>query len=102
MVKSIIILTLLALSLVLALPAQASFCRHVKVQNSDRVICIQSIKRSAKNYWEYRAQVSVDGVERAVEIYNCRDRIRVRSDGTAVRFEPNGAGDLICNVLKKK
>ncbi|HIK29624.1 MAG: hypothetical protein N3E45_16075 [Oscillatoriaceae bacterium SKW80] len=100
--KSFIILTVLALSLAIALPAQASFCRHVKVKDSERVICIENIKRSAKNYWEYRAQVSIDGVKRKVEIYNCRNRIRIQSDGTVVRFQPNGAGELICSILNKR
>lgn len=100
--KSFVILTILALSLVSALPAQASFCRHVKVKDSEHVICIENIKRSAKNFWEYRAKVSVDGVKRKVEIYNCRERIRVQSDGTVVPFQPNGAGELICSLLNKK
>lgn len=78
------------------LPASAtSFCRTL----SDRPICILNIKRSAKHHWEYRAVVSVDGVVRPIERYNCRDRLRVRQDGKVVRFEPNGTGELICNLV---
>lgn len=95
--KYIALLLVLALSFSVALPAEASFCRH----SSDRVICVLSIKRSAKNYWEYRAAVSVDGVKRPIEVYNCRQRVRVRKDGTAVPFQPKGAGELICSALKK-
>lgn len=95
--KYIALLLLVTLWFAVALPAQASFCRT----SNNRVICIKSIKRSAKNYWEYRAAVSIDGVERPIEVYNCRDRLKIRPDGTIVRFESNGAGELICNLLKK-
>jgi len=95
--KLIVVLLLLGLSLLAVPPVEAkSFCRPI----SDRSICILSIKRSAKNYWEYRAVVSVDGVARPLEIYNCRDRLRVRQDGKVVRFEPNDAGELICNLIR--
>ncbi|MBW4493612.1 MAG: hypothetical protein KME26_11115 [Oscillatoria princeps RMCB-10] len=97
MVKNITLLLVLALSFSFALPAEASFCRH----SNDHLICVLSIKRSAKNYWEYRAAVSVDGEKRPIEIYNCRQRVRVRKDGTAVPFQPKGAGELICSALKK-
>jgi hypothetical protein len=95
--KFIALLLCLTLSFAVALPAEASFCRN----SSDRVICITYIKRSAKNYWEYRATVSVDGVERPIEVYNCRDRIRVRQDGIVVPFESNGPGELICSFFQK-
>ncbi|WP_322111900.1 hypothetical protein [Aerosakkonema funiforme] len=95
--KYICLLLLLMLCFAVALPAEASFCR----QTNDRLICVLRIDRSAKNHWEYRAIVSVDGVERPMQLYNCRDRITVRKDGTVVPFEPNGPGKLICSVLHK-
>lgn len=86
----------LLLSIIPVSPAVAKpFCRTV----GDREICILSIKRSAKNYWEYRAAVSIDGVARPLETYSCRDRLRVRQDGKVARFEPNGVGELICNLI---
>ncbi|HEY9693546.1 MAG TPA: hypothetical protein V6D15_15155 [Oculatellaceae cyanobacterium] len=91
------LLLLLALSFTVALPADASFCRNY----NNRSICILSIQRSAKYYWEYRAAVSIDGVERPIEVYNCRDRTRLSKDGNLAPFEPNGAGDLICNLINK-
>ena len=96
MVKFIALLLFLTLSFGVALPAEASFCRNF----NDRSICILSIKRSAKNYWEYRASVSVNGVERPIEVYNCRDRVRIRKDGVVVPFEPDGPGQIICNFFK--
>lgn len=97
MIKFIALLLFLTLSFTLALPAFASSCRNA----NDHLICIVSIKRSAKNYWEYRASVSIDGVERPIEVYNCRDRVRFRNDGTVVPFEPDGAGEFICSFFKR-
>ncbi|HEY9665419.1 MAG TPA: hypothetical protein V6C91_01380 [Coleofasciculaceae cyanobacterium] len=91
------LLLLLMLSFAIALPAEASVCRN----SSDHSICILSIKRSAKNYWEYRATVSIDGVERPIEIYNCRDLVRVRQDGTVVPFEPHDPGEFICSFFQR-
>lgn len=96
-IKLITIVLILLLSFTIAQPTQAAFCRTDK----DNTICILSIKRSAKNYWEYRASVKVNGVTRPIEIYNCGDRTRIKADGKIVAFEPNSAGDLICNVLNK-
>lgn len=93
-----IFLIITFLGCAVALPAEASsYCRNL----NDRAICILSIQRSAKNYWEYRAVVSIDGVKKPLEVYNCRDRVRIRQDGTAVSFRSSGVGDLICNVLNR-
>jgi|ERR671932_350088 hypothetical protein len=97
MVKFIALLLFLMLSFAVTLPAEASFCRNFK----ERSICIPHIKRSAKNYWEYRAAISIDGVARPIELYNCRDRVRVQKDGTVVHFERNDPGEILCNLLKK-
>lgn len=97
MLKLISVLLLLTLSLGIARPAQAFFCRNVH----DHVICILTIKRSAKNYWEYRAAVSIDGITRPIEVYNCRDRVWVRQDGSIVPFEPNSPGEVICRFVHK-
>jgi hypothetical protein len=97
MVKCIALLLLLMLLFAIALPAEASFCHN----SNDHSICILSIKRSAKNYWEYRAAVSIDGVEKPIELYNCREHVRVRTDGIVVPFEPNGAGELICSFFQR-
>lgn len=96
-VKFIAILLFLTLSFAVALPAEASFCRN----SNEHLICILSIKRSAKNYWEYRTAISIDGVARPIEVYNCRARVRVRQDGIIVPFELNGPGQLICSFFQK-
>lgn len=87
----------LALCLSAPLSAEAALCRTV----DGHTICILEVKRSAKNYWEYRAAIKVDNQEHPIELYNCRSRIRVRTDGTEVPFEANGAGDLICRTLHR-
>ena len=86
----------LVLSFTLSLPAVASSCRIIKNQ----AICILDIQRSAKNYWQYRASISVDGIAKPAEFYNCRDRHIVQKDGTRIKFEPNGSGDFICRLYK--
>jgi hypothetical protein len=97
MIFSRLIGLLIGLLLAIAPAAEASLCRTVGNQQ----ICIVTIKRSAKNYWEYRAEVSIDNSKRSLEVYNCRDRLRTRADGTVVPFKPNGAGALICRMLKQ-
>ncbi len=81
----------------LTLPAQAAICRTVNGHS----ICILKIKRSAKYHWEYRAAVSLDGIARPIEIYNCRDRLWTRQDGQQIRFQLDSPGDLICSLVKK-
>ncbi|MCT7951246.1 hypothetical protein NG798_15710 [Ancylothrix sp. C2] len=96
--KVVIFLLILCLTLTVTLPAQANFCRQIK----DQKICILTIKRSAKNHWEYRASVSINGKETPVEVYNCRKEIKIKQDNTIEFFEPNGAGELICTILEKR
>jgi len=82
----------------IALPAEASVCRNYDEQQ----ICIVDIKRSAKNYWEYRAIVSIDGVKKPLELYNCRSRNAVKKDGKVVPFGEKDPGQFICSFFKKK
>ncbi|MFH7026068.1 MAG: hypothetical protein ACHBN1_11850 [Heteroscytonema crispum UTEX LB 1556] len=96
--KYLALLVIFTLCFSVALPAEAFVCRNY----SDRQICIFDIKRSAKNYWEYRAIISVDGVKRPIEIYNCRDRVKIESDGTISPFANNDPGELICSFFKKR
>lgn len=98
MVKVLIaLLFFLNVQFMVILPAQAAFCRNLNKHE----ICILEIKRSAKNYWEYRASVQEDGVKRPIEVYNCRDRTHTCNDGITVPFEPNSAGELICKFFRE-
>ena len=98
--KYLLPLLALIISLLLSLPAEASMpiCRKY----SNHQICILSIKRSAKNYWEYRASVRVNGVTRPVEVYNCRDRTYIQNDGKILSFKHNSPGSLICSFFSKQ
>ncbi|MBR8826899.1 MAG: hypothetical protein DSM107014_03170 [Gomphosphaeria aponina SAG 52.96 = DSM 107014] len=95
--KYLTFLLLIIISLAFVSPVQASLCR----QYNDNLICILSIKRSAKYYWEYRASVRINGVTRPIEIYNCREKVRIKSDQTIVPFAPEGAGEFICSYFQK-
>jgi hypothetical protein len=97
MMKYFLIFLLLIVSLSVTLPALAKVCKNYQGQQ----ICILSIKRSAKKYWEYRVSVSIDGVKTPVEIYNCRGKFKVNKDGTISQFKDNSAGDIICGLLNK-
>ncbi|EAM48638.1 hypothetical protein WH8501_17000 [Crocosphaera watsonii WH 8501] len=77
--------------------AKAEFCRQINGQQ----ICITKIKRSAKNYWEYRAAVKIDQETRPIEIYNCRQGHRITQEGEIIPFKSDGVGKLICRVLNK-
>jgi hypothetical protein len=95
--KYFVLVLLLIVATFFPSPAYASVC-----QNYDgHQVCILSINRSAKNYWEYRAIISVDGVKRPLEVYNCRQKIRIQQDGTVLPLANKDPGQLICNFFKK-
>jgi hypothetical protein len=97
MPKIWLLLLVIWLTLVLAVPVQASTCKNYH----DRNICILSIKRSAKYAWEYRVVVSIDDVKRPLEVYDCRDRVRVQPDGYIVPFSQDETGDFICSFFHR-
>lgn len=97
MIKYSIILVILIVSCSWADPAWAKVCRNYEGHQ----ICILSIKRSAKKYWEYHAAVSVDGVKTPVETYNCRGRFKLQKDRTVIQFTQNSPGEMICSFFKK-
>lgn len=95
--KYLALLLLLILPFSVAFPADASRCRNFNTHQ----ICIFRIERSAKNYWEYRAIVSVDGVKTPSEVYNCRDRVKIQPNKTVVPFGQKDPGELICSFFKR-
>jgi hypothetical protein len=79
--------------------AVAAMCRQDKGQE----VCILKLKRSAKNYWEYRAKVSFDGKEQNnLEVYNCRDRTLTRKGKYPIPFKPDSLGELVCQIFSPK
>jgi hypothetical protein len=66
-------------------------------------VCILKLKRSAKNYWEYRAKVSIDGEQQKnLEVYNCRDRTLTRKGKYPIPFQPNSPGELVCQTFQRQ
>jgi len=96
-IKLIALSLFLTLSLAIAPPAEASFCRD----SNDHSICVLSIKRSAKNYWEYRVVISIDGKKQPLEVYNCRKHIKINRQGDIIPFQSNSSGEIICSFFKK-
>jgi hypothetical protein len=96
--KYVCYLLLLISFFCVALPAQASVCRNYQ----GREICIVDIKRSAKNYWEYRVIMSVDKVKQPLEVYNCRSHSTVKQDGTVLAFSQSNPGEIVCGFFNKK
>ena len=94
--RIIVAILSLIISLAIAFPAVASVCRNYYGHQ----ICILRIQRSAKNYWEYRADVSRDGVKGETAIYNCRDRVKVRKD-RVVSFKSGDPGEVVCSFFKR-
>lgn len=76
----------------------APLCRTIKNQT----VCILTIKRSAKNYWEYSAAVSIDGKRGRKEPYDCRGRYKTRRDGSIEYFENPSIGTLVCKTYKPR
>ena len=96
MMKIIALMLLLLQFFCFALPAQAARC-----QNFDgHKICIISLKRSPKRYWNYRAAISIDGKKKPVEIYNCRSNFKIQNNGKIVSFTENGPGQFVCKNFK--
>ncbi|MGL5075119.1 MAG: hypothetical protein ACRDBG_04675 [Waterburya sp.] len=77
--------------------AKAQMCRN----RDGHQVCILKLKRSAKNYWEYRATVNIDGKQRAKEIYNCRDQTLTRQGKYPIPFKSNSPGELVCSLFQK-
>ncbi|RCJ24552.1 hypothetical protein A6S26_18595 [Nostoc sp. ATCC 43529] len=94
-IKSTIFVLLLILWFLVSFPAFASVCRNY----NGHQICILSINRSAKNYWEYRASVSVDGIKTPIEVYNCRQRVKIQQNGTVLPFDQKSGGEMICSFF---
>jgi hypothetical protein len=78
----------------------APICRTIQ----DHDICILTIKRSAKNFWEYNAAVSIDGKRGPKESYNCRSRYKTLRNGSIEYFAKDSIGDsigsLVCKIYK--
>ena len=73
----------------------APLCRSV----AEHQVCVLKITRSAKYYWEYRAEVQVDNERQPMGRYNCRTREYVSRDGRHVVDDI--ATQVICAFFKQ-
>jgi hypothetical protein len=96
------LLKLLAIGLTIWLlalaPARAEFCRTIEGQR----ICILDIKRSAKNYWQYQALVSINGATKGRASYDCRERLITDPDGNLSSFRLHPEGRVVCSLYRRR
>jgi hypothetical protein len=76
--------------------AAADVCRSI----DGHEVCIVTIKRSAKNYWEFNAAVRIDGKRGPKEPYNCRSKYKTNPDGRLERFGKGSIGALVCRAYR--
>ncbi len=88
--------SLLILVFLVALPAQASFCKSIDTQK----VCIVSIERSAKNYWEYQVQLSVDRIVQPRTVYNCQKELWLQPNGQWQKFSDSSVHAVACNLFR--
>jgi hypothetical protein len=79
-------------------PANAEFCRKLEGHQ----ICIVDIQRSAKNYWQYQAVVSNDGIELPAASYDCRERLITDRDGSLSSFRSRKDGSVVCSLYRPR
>lgn len=78
--------------------AAASFCRQIEGHQ----ICIIDIKRSAKNYWQYQAVVSKDGIEAPPASYDCRERLITDFHGKLTSFRSSKDAQFVCSLYRAR
>lgn len=79
-------------------PAYADFCRQIEGHR----ICIVDIKRSAKNYWQYQAVVSNDGIAATAASYDCRERLITDLSGKVSSFRSRQDAKFVCSLYRSR
>lgn len=93
LVSSILLCWLLGIS-----PVQAAdICRQIEGHQ----VCIVKIERSAKNYWQYKATAKIDGKEKPVASYDCRERSITDLDGNISLFRSRLDSQLVCSLYRR-
>lgn len=91
-VLCLLIMTSVAVPKALAAPL---LCRTV----ANHQVCVLSIKRSAKNFWDYRVQLQVDGKPHPQERYNCRSS--TPSSRAEISPSPSALREFVCGLIYK-
>jgi hypothetical protein len=68
----------------------------------DREVCIDRIKRSAKNYWEYRVNLTIDGQKQPEDLLDCRHYQRIDRDGFIEPFSAHDVGRFVCRYFNHR
>ncbi len=69
---------------------------------NDHDVCIDRIKRSAKHYWEYRVNLTIDGQKQPEDVLDCRYYQRIDRDGFIDPFKPNDVGRFVCRYFNHR
>ena len=76
--------------------AIAQQCRVIGGQE----ICLVSVKRSAKYYWQYRAVLKIDGKQQPREKFDCHPRnTKMQSDRQSLQDKKHA---FVCNIIPKR
>ncbi len=76
---------------------QAAFATVCDRRN-DQSICVDRIQRSAKNYWEYRVRLTVNGIVQPTVFYDCRRRQKSQAHGIWVDLVADRIDRLACSL----
>jgi hypothetical protein len=76
---------------------QAAFATVCDRRN-DQSICVDRIQRSAKNYWEYRVRLTVNGIVQPTVFYDCRRRQKSQANGIWVDLVEDRVDRLACSL----
>ena len=87
-------------------PLAAKTCQKTFNQDSpDHQICLLQIKRSAKNYWEYRVTLNIGDHQKVTRIYNCRQHSYWQANQAQVNQQDQTEQDqlekYICRLYQK-
>ncbi len=87
-------------------PLIAKTCQKTFSQNaSGQPICLLQIKRSAKNYWEYRVALKIGDRPKVTRIYDCRQHSYWQADKAQVTtqnlIEQDQLEKYVCRLYQK-
>ncbi|AFY37498.1 hypothetical protein Lepto7376_1131 [[Leptolyngbya] sp. PCC 7376] len=79
-----------------AAPAIAVQCQTI----GDQEICLVSVKRSAKYYWQYRAVLKINGKQHPSERFDCHPRnTKTQGDRQSLKDQKHA---FVCNIIPKR
>ena len=87
-------------------PLAAQACQKTfNLDASAQPICLQQIKRSAKNYWEYRVTLKIGDRRKVTRVYDCRSHSYWQEDLAQVveldKTEQNQLEKYVCRLYRK-